>query len=161
MKKEFINDERDTSQRRKVGSEAGQLLMLGLLLSILVQQYAFNAPFAQYAAEFICFFGASLYILVRNLALGNDFLTRREKSKKWLIISSLVGGLTMTVLMSLTNYAQYGDKHNFFSLSGTIVIFFITSTTLMFLGFSSIYALNKKRQIKIAKKLDEEENDLG
>src|SRR5665647_3207904 len=120
MKKEFINDERDTAQRRKVGSETCNLLMLGLLLSLLIQQTLLDAPFEQYAAEFICFFAASLYIVARNLALGNDFITRRQKSKKWLIISTLVGGITMTTLMSIQNYAKYGDKHNLFSLTGTI-----------------------------------------
>lgn len=161
MKKEFINDERDTSQRRKVGSETCNLLMLALLLSLLIQQMILDAPFEQYAAEFICFFAASIYIVIRNLVLGNDFITRRQKSKKWLVISTLVGGITMTTLMSLQNYAKYGDKHNIFSFSGTILIFFITSTALMFFGFSLLYTLNEKRQTKIAKKLDEEENDLN
>jgi|SRR5665647_734290 len=161
MKKEFINDERDTAQRRKVGNETCNLLMVGLLLSLLIQQTILDAPFEQYAAEFICFFAASLYIVVRSFALGTDFITRKEKTKKWLIVSSLVGGITMTTLMSIQNYAKYGDKHNFVSLTGTILIFFITSTALMFFGFSLIYALNKKRQMKIAKKLDEEENDIN
>jgi len=160
MKKKFINDERDTAQRRKVGSETCNLLMLGLLLSLLIQQTVLDAPFEQYAAEFICFFAGSFYIVVRNLALGNDFITRREKSRKWLIISSLVGGLTMTALLSFANYAEYGDRHNFITLTGTILIFFITSTALMFFGFSLLYTLNRKKQMKIAKKLDEEENDL-
>ena len=160
MKKEFIKDERDTAQRRKVGSETCNLLMLGLLLSLIIQQTIMDAPFEQYAAEFICFFAASLYIVARNLALGTDFITRREKNRKWLIISSLVGGLTMTALLSIANYAEYGDKHNFITLTGTILIFFITSTALMFFGFSFLYTLNRKRQMKIAKKLDEEENDL-
>ncbi|MBK5263246.1 MAG: hypothetical protein JJE17_11880 [Peptostreptococcaceae bacterium] len=66
----------------------------------------------------------------------------------------------MTTLMSIQNYAKYGDKHNLFSLTGTILIFFITSTALMFFGFSLMYTLNQKRQMRIAKKLDEEENDL-
>lgn len=160
MKKEFINDERDTSQRRKVGSETCNLLMIGLLLSLLIQQTVLDAPFAQYAAEFICFFAASLYIVARNFALGTDFIIRREKNRKWLIISSLVGGLTMTALLSFANYVEYGDKHNFITFTGTILIFFITSTALMFFGFSLLYTLNRKRQMKIAKKLDEEENDL-
>src|SRR5665647_342747 len=160
MKKEFINDERDTAQRRKVGSETCNLLMVGLLLSLLIQQTILDTPFEQYAGEFICFFAASLYIVVRSLALGTDFITRREKSKKWLIISTLVGGITMTTLMSIQNYAKYGNKHNFASFSGTVIILFITSTALMFFGFSLLYSLNQKRQMKIAKKLDEEENDL-
>src|SRR5665647_1524717 len=160
MKKEFINDERDTAQRRKVGNETCNLLMVGLLLSLLIQQTMLDAPFKQYAAEFICFFAASFYIVVRNLALGTDFITRREKNRKWLIFSSLVGGTTMTALLSIQNYAEYGDKHNFITLTGTILIFFVTSTALMFFGFSSLYTLNRKRQIKIAKKLDEEENNL-
>ena len=160
MKKKFINDERDTAQKQKIGNETCNLLMLGLLLSLLIQQTILDAPFKQYAAEFICFFAASLYIVVRSFALGTDFITRREKNKKWLIISSLVGGITMTTLMSIQNYAKYGDKHNLFSLTGMILIFFITSTALMFFGFSLLYTLNRKRQQKIAKKLDEEENDL-
>ena len=54
--KDLIEDERTIAQKRKIGSETCNLLLLALLVAILVQQFILNVPFAHYAAEFICFF---------------------------------------------------------------------------------------------------------
>ena len=70
MKRQEIKDERVIEQRRKVSSEVDAILMIVLLVSIFVQQFFQNAPFKQYAVEFMCFFGISFYKLVRYMTLG-------------------------------------------------------------------------------------------
>lgn len=158
MKKNTMIDERALSQKQKVGSEAASLLFIALLISLVYQQFVLDAPFSQYAAEFFCFFGASLYILVRSLILGNDFYTGKKKNKKWLLISSLVGGCTMGGLLFLQNMDRYGDKHTTGSAVATAAILIFTSTALMFAGFSLLFLLNEKRQARIDRELDQEES---
>ncbi|HAA09930.1 MAG TPA: hypothetical protein DCD98_09215, partial [Syntrophomonas sp.] len=68
--RDLIQDERTVAQKRKIASETCTLLLLALMIAILVQQYVLNVPFASYAAEFICFFGACCYLLIRNIASG-------------------------------------------------------------------------------------------
>ena len=70
MKKQNSQDERVVAQRRKIISEAYGILMIALFCSILVQKFLLNAPFEQYAVEFICIFGMSLYLMIRHLTLG-------------------------------------------------------------------------------------------
>ncbi|WP_337955493.1 DUF6773 family protein [Clostridium luticellarii] len=48
------------AQRRKIQSDACSILLIVLLVSVLVQQYAFDALFSQYSVEFVCFLGLSL-----------------------------------------------------------------------------------------------------
>lgn len=52
MKKSKMNDERVVSQRRKIQSDAYQILVYCLLISVLIQQFIMNAPFEQFAVEF-------------------------------------------------------------------------------------------------------------
>lgn len=74
LRKKLIEDERIAAQRRKIQSDACGILLIVLLVSTLVQQYVFDAPFSQYAVEFVCFVGASIYIVIRNIISGNDLL---------------------------------------------------------------------------------------
>lgn len=48
MKKQAIIDERVLLQKSKIGSDGFQILLIGLIASILIQQYIFDAPFSQY-----------------------------------------------------------------------------------------------------------------
>ena len=74
MKKNILNDERVINEKRKITNEAFSLIMLILISSILVQQFVFKAHFSEYATEFICFFGALIYILIRNISVGNKII---------------------------------------------------------------------------------------
>lgn len=47
MKNKIQKDERVLVQKRKIGSDAFNMLFFGLLISVLVQQYLFNSPFTQ------------------------------------------------------------------------------------------------------------------
>jgi purine-cytosine permease-like protein len=158
--RELIQDERTTAQKRKIASETCSLLLLALMIAILVQQYVLNVPFANYAAEFICFFGASCYLLIRNITSGIDLYSQKNRGFKWVIISSLVCGLTICVVTGIANYTRYGDNAAPYIWLITFAITFLCGTAAAFLGFSIIHYLNNKRQKDIEAELDEEEDKL-
>jgi len=161
MKKNLIHDERAVAQKRKIGSEACNFLLGGLGISLLIKTYVFNVPFSQYATELLCLFGASIYIVIRNIIAGNNVYETKGNGKKSVVLISLVVGLAVCVSAGITNYARYGDKYTdvrFFLI--TLAILFVSGTVLTLLIASPIYKLNQKRQKKIAEELDKEENDI-
>ncbi len=158
--KDLIEDERTIAQKRKIGSETCNLLLLALLVAILVQQFILNVPFAHYAAEFICFFGACSYLLIRNLTSGNDLYSRKNAGFKLVIINSLVCGFTICVVTGIANYARYGENAPPNLWLFTSLITFLCGTAGAFLSFSLLYYLNKRKQQNIENALDEEEDKL-
>lgn len=151
MKKNLIQDERITAQRHKIQSDACGILLIVLLMSILVQEYVFDAPFSQYAAEFACFFGASMYIVIRNIVSGNDLYGTKNSGKKLLVVNSLVTGITVTVIVGISNYIRYSEKFTGGLLFAALAITFACGTFTAFLGLSLVHILNKRRQKKYQK----------
>ena len=164
MKNNLIQDERAVAQKRKIGSEACNLLLGGLIISFLIKEYVFSLPFSQYATELLCSLGASIYIVIRNIIAGNDLCETKNSGKKSVVLMSLVVGLAVCVSAGIANYARYGEKYTdvtdvaFFLI--TLAILFVSGTVLTFLIYSPIYTLNQKRQKKIAEELDKEEIDI-
>ena len=161
MKNNLIQDERAVAQKRKIGSEACNLLLGGLIISFLIKEYVFNLPFSQYATELLCSLGASIYIVIRNIIAGNDLCETKNSGKKSVVLMSLMVGLAVCVSAGFANYARYGEKYTdvaFFLI--TLVILFVSGTVLTFLIYSPIYTLNQKRQKRIAEELDKEESNI-
>ena len=161
MKKNLIYDERAVAQKRKIGNEAYNLLLGGLIISVLIKAYVFNVPFTQYATELLCLFGAPIYVVIRNIIAGNNVYETKDKGKKSVVLTSLVVGLVICVSAGIRNYARYGEKYTdgkFFLI--TLAMLFVSGTVIAFLIYSPIYELNQKRQKKIAEELDKEENDV-
>lgn len=158
--RDLIQDERTVAQKRKIGSDTCNLLLLALMIAILVQQYVLNVPFAHYAAEFICFFGACSYILIRNIIGGNDLYNRKNTGFKLVIINSLVCGCTICIVTGIANYARYGDKATSNIWIITLAITFLCGTAAAFLGFFILHYLNNRKQKRIEDELDEEEDKL-
>jgi len=159
MKIQIIQDERVLAQKRKIGSDAFQILFYGLLASTLIQQYIYNAPFSQYAVEFVFFISSSFYVLVRNIMLGNNIFSSTKNSKKLVVINSIVSGLTVTVINTFFNYNELGGlfKTNIGYEIMVSAITFICATTTAFVVFQLLYFLNKKKQEKIETKLNDDE----
>lgn len=161
MKNQTIRDERVISQRRKVSSEADGILMFALLASILLQQFIMNAPFKQYAAEFLCFFGVSIYKLVRYLSLGLDLNGSGTHSKRMPLIHSLIAGLTVTTVTGGINYSQYAGKYQVDGIGyflAMLLVTFLGSTAISYLAAWLFYHQNTVTQKKIQQQLDDEEN---
>lgn len=160
MKKQIIKDERVLAQKIKIGSEAFQILFYGLLASILIQQYMFNAPFSQYAVELIFFISSSVYILVRNLMVGNSIFSSVKNKQQLIVVNSLTCGLTITVISTVLNYIKLGDlfRRNIGNTVFVSAITFVCATIFAFVLFELLYIENKKKQERIEAMLNNDEN---
>lgn len=160
MKKRVQQDERVLAQKRKIGSDAFNIVWIGLLISVLVQQYLFSASFAQYAVEVVLFVASSLYIVFRNLLSGNTLFATKKRGQVLVVTNSLVCGLTVAVINTVLNYAKYNDVTplpiglNTFLVVG---ITFISATLTAFIVLELVYLANKRKQEKIERLLDEDE----
>ena len=158
MRKNLIEDERIITQKRKIQSDTCNIVLIVLLMSTIVQQYIFNAPFSQYAVEFICFLGACIYIVIRNIISGNDLYGTKNNDKKLVAVNSLVSGIIICVIVGTSNYIKYSEKFTSGVLFITLTITFICGTFAVFLGLSCIHFFNKKKQKKISEELDREDD---
>lgn len=162
MKRQNMQDERLSAQRRKINSEAYGILMIVLLASILVQQFLINAPFEQYAVEFICFFGMSIFIIVRYMTLGLNIFGEGKRAKNISLMNGLVAGITVTAINGVLNYTRYAEQYKEDGIGffiATLVVTFISATVFVFGLLSCLNYLNKKRQSRIQKQLDEDEEN--
>ena len=162
MKKQNPQDERVVAQRRKINAEAHGILMIALLASILIQQFLLNAPFEQYAAEFICFFVMSLYIVIRYMTLGLNIYGDVKRAKFVPFVYSIAAGIAVTAINGVLNYTQYAERYRedgigyFFAV---LAITFISAALFAFVVLSFFGYINKKKQANIQKRLDEDERD--
>lgn len=162
MKKQNLQDERVVAQRRKINSEAYGILMIVLLCSMLVQQFLLNAPFEQYAVEFIGFFGMSIYMIIRYMTLGLDIYGEGKRAKAIPFVNSIVAGIVVTAINGVLNYTQYAEQYKEDGIGyfiAVLAVTFISATVSTFVVLSYLNYLNKKKQAKIQKKLDEMEQD--
>lgn len=162
MNHQKIKDERVMAQRQKVNSEAYGILMAILLVSIVAQQFIFKAPLKQYAAEAISFFAMSVYMIIRYLNLGVNLESYERKTKSLALVNSLVTGLVVTAINGFLNYHQYADKYKADGIGyflSMLLVTFISSSLLVFMTMLVVNDLNKKKQRKIQKKLDEKEQE--
>lgn len=161
MKTTKIKDERVVNMRRKIQSDAFQVLFYGLLFSIIIQEYFFNAPFSQVAVEVVLFIVSGIYIVVANILVGNDIYSSDNKKRGQIlvIVQSVVCGLAVGVVNTVLNYFKLGSLVTT-NLGNTILISFITflSTTLVsFVVFEILFLVNRKRQNKIEAEFNKEE----
>lgn len=151
MKNIRNQDERVLTQRRRVQSDGFQLLIYALLISVVVQQFLFQAPPSQYMVEFLCVVGAGIYTTVRNFNLGNDISNFGQLNIKYIIKTTIWGGgISCLVFVILS-----GEK-NISDILINFVIFAIAYGGMAYL----FYYLNKKKQAKIEEDLDKDEDDI-
>lgn len=157
MKKGNIQDERIVSQKRRIASDAFGIIYFGLIISILLQQFMFDAPFSQYAAEFILFMAVAVYIVVRNIIVGNNLFGGSFKGQKIVVINSIVCGLTITAITTTLNAINIGLEKmgGATGITITALITFSCGALVSFICFEFLYIINKKRQ----KQIDDKYND--
>ncbi|MEG2789800.1 MAG: DUF6773 family protein [Romboutsia sp.] len=151
MKNIKNKDERVIAQRRKIQSDGFQLLIYGLLLSVLVQQVFLQAPPSQYMAELLCLIGAGFYNLIRNLNLGNNIFGDDSDSSKSIFKNALFSGVGSVIFAALLT----GEKN-----IGNLLSCFLTFT-VVFCGMTYLlYYISKKKQDEIKRELDIDENEI-
>jgi hypothetical protein len=160
MKRKNIQDERVSAERRKIASESFGILMMVLFGSILVQEFLLNAPFEQYAVEFICFLGILIYVILRYLTLGLNIYGEGESAKSSPLVTSIVAGIAITAINGVLNYMKYAERYQEDGIGyfiAMLVVTFISATIFAFVLLSCVNYLNKRKQAKIQKQLDEDE----
>jgi len=159
MKKQNPQDERVVAERRKVNSEAYGILFIVLLISVMVQHFWLNAPIEQYAVELICFIGISVYTLIRYMTIGHDLFGEGKRAKYIPLINSIVTGLVVTAINGVLNYSKYAEHYedNLSLFIAVLAITFVSAAALVFVLLSCISYLNKKKQAKILKRLEDDE----
>lgn len=151
MKNVKNQDERVLTQRRKIQSDGFQLLIYALIISVVVQQFFLQTPPSQYMVEFLCLVGAGFYNLIRNLNIGNNIFCDDKGSGKRLFKNALFSGVGSVILFAVLS----GEQN-----AGNLLNYFLTFT-VAFGGMTYlIYYLGKKKQDKIKRELDIDEDDI-
>lgn len=159
MKKEKIQDERVLFQKRKIGSDAFQILFFGLTLSVFIQEYIFKAPFSQYAVEAVLLIFIAIYVVIRNLMVGNDIFSSHKMGQKLVFINSIVCGLIVAVINSTYNYINFGERFTKNILNTVLIpsITFFSASITAFVMFEILYIVNKKKQMQMDAKLKDDD----
>lgn len=159
MKKKKIQDERVLSQKRKIGNDAFQIISLGLFLSVLVQQYIFDAPFSQYAVEMILLITVSLYVIVRNIMVGNDIFDSNKVNQRVVIINSIICGIIITIVNTILNYIKFREIFTTDIINSVVVslVTFVCASVVSFVVLQILYVINKRKQIQIEIQLEDDD----
>lgn len=161
MKNNVIQDERAIALKRQISSEAFNLVISVLLISLLIKQFILNTPISQFFTEILCLSGAAIYVLVRNIIAGNNVYESNKGSKKSIIYSSLAGGLGVCLSAGIFNYAKYSEKYaNNWIFLAILAILFVSGALVVYLISWPIYKVNQKRQKMIDNTLDQDEDEI-
>ncbi|MBC8632121.1 hypothetical protein H8697_10495 [[Eubacterium] tenue] len=157
--KKKIQDERVLSQKRKIGNDAFQIISLGLFLSVLVQQYIFDAPFSQYAVEMILLITVSLYVIVRNIMVGNDIFNSNKVNQRVVIINSIICGIIITIVNTILNYIKFREIFTTDIVNSVVVslVTFVCASVVSFVVLQILYVINKRKQIQIEIQLEDDD----
>lgn len=147
-------DERVVLVKQRISSEVLQLLLIFLLASMLYKQFVLQAELSQYLIEFIGFFGALFYVLIRNYIAGTLTLGNINKRKliRLSIIYALISGVIFTVI-SLAN-KTINEKYMLI-----IITYFVLSVVSFYIFNRVLSKWNRKRMEHIDKQLDDEEKN--
>lgn len=148
-----MNDERVLSERRRIQSRGYTYIIYALVLSIVIKMVFMDAGFEMYASELIILIGSGLYMIVANYLKGiniwsinaNDGTNRFSKN---LIIA---GVISIILNDNLKKYIGFEDS----KLSA--IVYTVSWTTVFSIISIVMYYLNKRKQEKIDKQLDDEE----
>ncbi len=143
-------DEREKQTQYKIVARVYQFLIIGLGVSILIQQLLLNAPPSQYMAEVICFVAASLYSAFAKAKAGILYIRKDESAKKkWF-------GLLVALCAALASYYFLEGIHDPFRL----VTFGISFSLFYLLSGAVLKSANERSKQELDKGLDEEDEML-
>lgn len=151
MKRNVVRDERVINEKRKITNEAFIFIMIVLMGSMLIKQFIFKAEFSEYAVEFICYFGASTYIVFRNINIGNKLFSEELKKRK-VIKLSIIMGVTVTIVNAYL-LGNDGSGSNFPNL----IVSFVSAALTTFIVWTLLIKFNERKIKKIESKFDDEE----
>lgn len=150
MKDIEMKDERIVAQRRRIQSDAYQILVYCLLISVLFQQFFMHVPFSQFAVEFFCLIGIGIYVTIRHLSIGDNMWSTSAHTGKKILINGVVSGAISTFLTVLL-----AGERNILNL----LLFFICFTAAYSILHLMMQNINNKRQKQIDASLKDDETD--
>ena len=150
-----INDERILSERRRIQSRGYTYIIYALVLSVVIKMVFMDAGFEMYASELIILIGSGLYMIIANYLKGiniwsinpNDGTNRYDKN---LIIATVISIILNDNLKKYTGIGITDSKM-------TAIVYSVSWITIFSIISIDMYYLNKKKQEKIDKQLDDEE----
>ena len=151
-------DERIRLQRLRIINETYLLIMGVVMISMLVKQFYLHAPFKDYLTEFIAFFGASVYILIRLVLSGHQVYSGKKKLTLWLV--PLVTSTVITVLSFIGNYRDHMRIQNFSISFFALLVTFVSSFAISFLIIAVVNRLGRKQEAHLAEKFDDSDTDI-
>ena len=157
MKIKKIKDERVLQLNNKIQSEAYLIVLFLAAASIFLKLYVMDMSFSQYAAELGIIILSTVYIAVRSMLLGYNFMNNSKSGKVLTVISILILSLAVSIMNGMRNYSLYGDKYTgiFDGLFiAVIVVTFISAAVFISVVFALLYWFNMKGQQRIEKKLN-------
>ncbi len=143
MKKQ-IRDERVEESKLKVYKEAFYVLMVILLMSFFDKVFVLKQGIGSYIDELVALLAIIIYIILRNLWLGNLVNISETINKKVILLSTFLSSAALTTRFAVKNYISYIDKYTgvFDGLFWTgILIMFLQMFVLCGIGF---YLLGKR-----------------
>lgn len=156
-----IQDERVLQINYKIQSEAYVLVLFLATASIIVKSYVLDFAFSQYVVEFGIIVLSTLYISIRSMMLGNNFVSTTKSGKRLTVLAIVVLSLIIGVITGVKNYTLYGDKYTgVFDGYFIATIFITTLSSVIFISLiiAVIYWFNNKGQKMLEKKLEEEDD---
>lgn len=156
-----IQDERVLQINYKIQSEAYVLVLFLATASIIVKSYVLDFAFSQYVVEFGIIVLSTLYISIRSMMLGNNFVSATKSGKRLTVLAIVVLSLIIGVITGVKNYTLYGDKYTgVFDGYFIATIFITTLSSVIFISLiiAVLYWFNNKGQKMLEKKLEEEDD---
>lgn len=158
MKSKKIKDERVLQLNNKIQSEAYLIVLFIASISILVKSYIMDMSFSQYVVELGIIILSTIYIAVRGMFIGYNFMNNSKGGKILTVSAVLILSLAISISNGIKNYSLYSDKYNgIFDGHFIAVLIFTFISSAIFIGvvFVLLYWLNRKGQQSIEKKLNE------
>ncbi|WP_048600787.1 DUF6773 family protein [Rubeoparvulum massiliense] len=155
-----IKDERVSQLTNKIQSEAYYVALFLLTTSVFIKSYVMDMSFSQYAVELGIILLSSVYIAIRGMFLGYEFVNNSKNGKILVVAGIVTSSLVLSIVSGIKNYSLYGDKYTgIFDghfIAALVVTFF---STMIFISVVVVllYWMNKIGQQRIEKKLNEED----
>ena len=161
VKQEIFKDERTVQIEHKIGNELAFLAIILLLLAIFVKLLYWRLDWQAYLPEIIIIFTLEIYAGVRSWQLGLDIRRSETTGSSRRFRSRLATGVFLAASFLVFQILN-GDSKEKTSFSQNPVLQFIFILVLI-VAFSSILDqlvnyFYRKRQIKLEKELENDEN---
>ena len=150
-----INDERILYERRRIQSIGYTYIIYALVLSIVIKMVFMDAGFEMYASELIILIGSGLYMIIANYLKGINIwsINPNDGTNRYTKNFIIAGVISIILNDNLKKYIGIGIADS----KMTAIVYSVSWITIFSIISIVMYYLNKKKQEKIDKQLDDEE----